>query len=401
MFKFINRYNAQFLLDLSLSKQLVLILGASAFIVLIFSFLMNSLGFGILIFIDPGNYANAFDAYPVIGMIEAIIGILFSGALISSITTSFIQWTENTRLKSLHELIEEAFQTHSSIKIRKLLEELHLNVESRNLSIIDAEIRLEIARDDIVKTIRQYRSSRLRRIKNDDTVVIENFGGNTEYGTYQNNNSDITIISTQSYSDAGIGHFTNGLAQSLDANYISNEFYSTGAPLKKLQLNFANNERYLTFQTPNETDALGKFKQDIISLSHLSDLFIYMGTSNGEREHDIHLLFGGAKGEIGFSLANTSYRDTTLLKNFYDVLHHQLTALGLKVATHEEFDNTSDIHLSQAIARQLNKNVLTIYVSTKILWGDEEGYYKVLSILRDSIKNQLLEEKEYISNMAI
>jgi hypothetical protein len=202
------------------------------------------------------------------------------------------------------------------------------------------------------------------------------------------------MISTQNYSDAGIGHFVATLSENLNTNYISNELFSSGALLKERQLNFAINEKYLDF-SHSDKEPFNQWLDDLKELINISDTVFYMGTANDKKnsEHDVHLLFGGKKGQSGFDVENPLYNDLNRLEKFYIGLKHDLNELGFKVGTHEEFGNTNKKHLSQAIHNNFNKNVVVIYVSTKILLLEEdELYYKTVLAFVNNIKKYLMKD---------
>jgi len=388
MFNIFKKFDPDFFINFTLKQQLLFIILISSGLILVFSIIMDSTGLGISLFLDPGNYADAFENHPTIGMIEAIIGVIFSGALISTITSGFVSWAERSKLAKLHVLILEAFDTIPLIKTRKLLTDLELESKLRMFNIDEAEIRLEIPKADIIQVIQLFGNLRLRYMKDTKETVIEAFSVNKAYGHFENRDSQITLISTQNYSDAGIGHFADALSFNVGANYISNEFYSSGAPLKKKQINFSSNDCYSHLETKCENEILSEFIEDCKTICANKKLLVYIGTSNGEREHDIHVLFGGELGHNDFNVSHSSYTDTTKLEKAYLEFKSQLLDLNIKVATHEEFGNKNEKHLSQALRKHLNAEVITIYISTKILWArDDTKYYQLMK----NLKTMLLE----------
>jgi hypothetical protein len=330
--------------------------------------------------------------HPFLGILEIIVGIILSSALISAITSAVIQWTEKARIHEVHHIIKDAFEGHSLIRVRKLLKENNLKARRKNLLLTEAELRLEIPKEDIIQAIQTFKGLRLRMLKVDKSIIIEDFEENTQYGVYKNQNSKTTIISTQNYSEAGIGHFAYTLNQNLNSNYISNEFYSSGALLKEKQINFSANENYLDFSHSNK-EVFNKWLDDIKEVSTISDTVFYIGTASDKWENDVHLLFGGKKGQNGFDVENPIYEDLGKLEKFYNGLKLDLDELGFNVGTHQSFGNTNKKHLSQAIHNNFNKNVVVLYISTKILWLEEdELYYKTIIAFVNNIKKYLLKD---------
>jgi hypothetical protein len=55
----------------------------------------------------------------------------------------------------------------------------------------------------------------MRHLRKTTRLVIEDFEVNRSYGAFIDRKSPVTIIATQNYSDAGIGHFSATLAKTL------------------------------------------------------------------------------------------------------------------------------------------------------------------------------------------
>jgi F0F1-type ATP synthase delta subunit len=268
--------------------------------------------------------------------------------------------------------------------------------ELRRLNIIDTEVRLELPRDEVIDAIRMYGGLRLRKNKNNDTIELEHFNENKSYGYCENNKSPITIISTQNYSDPGIGHFSYTVAKNLNANYISNEHFSSGASLKRKQINFSTNE-YYTDHTIDSPQELVDFYNDVTSLMSASKIVINFGTASAERTNHIHILFGGEKSQEGFNIANRTFDCLDCIKEFYSDLSAQLNTIGeLKVATHDELGNSNNDHLSLAIRKEFNTNIITLNISLNIIHSDSDKvYFQTMKAVIDAIENNFLEDAKH------
>jgi len=386
--KFINSIKK--LLKLNFYMQLVLLFLVSVIFIYVFNLILDSVDVSIGLFFDPTTYSEVLKTHPFLGILEIIIGIILSSALISAITSAVMQWTEKARIHEVHHMIKDAFEGHSLIRVRKLLKENNLIAKRKDLLLTEAELRLELPKEDIIQAIQTFKGLRLRMLKVDKSVIIEDFEENASYGVYQNKDSKITIISTQNYSEAGVGHFAYTLSQNLNANYISNEFYSSGALLKEKQINFSANEKYLDF-SPSKKEVFNEWLNDIKEVATISDTIFYIGTSSDKWDNDVHLLFGGKKGQSGFDVENPIYDDLEKLEDFYNALKSDLGELGFNVGTHENFGNTNKKHLSQAMHNNFDTNVVVLYISTKILWLEEdELYYKTIISFINNIKKYLL-----------
>ena len=253
-------FNKQYLLILrKFAIQLLVLIVSSYLIIIMFGFLNNSNSDSFKYFIDPSSIIDLEEsnqaATRIVIIIESIIGICLTGGIISIITSLVLEITEQKRLTNIYLLIKRAFKYQSKINTRTLIKKLGITANSRSFYLHELEVALDLDRADITKVISNSRDLRLKIQKQDERILIEEFPGNTSYGSLiyrESNYSGIVIVSTQNTSDNGIGHFTRTIADCLNAHYISNEYYSSGSLLEEKQINFATNEFYY------KTDSLGK-----------------------------------------------------------------------------------------------------------------------------------------------
>ena len=372
--------------------QLLLLGVCITAITIIGALILKSSKLSFRLLVDPGSNKDVSRKFFLFGALQTIIGIVIVGALISVLTNKLITIIEDDRLKVFHTTIKESFETNRLIRVRKLLSNNNLESRGRLFNIEDAEVRLEIGREDIMKCIRRFGELRLRKMINTNEVVIEDFQPNTSYGTFINRNSNLTIISTQNYGDACIGHFNYTIASNLSANYISNEFFSSGSPLKSRQINFAANDIYLEMMASDSESPLDLFVNDLESLKSQTNLFIYIGPSGAKWNNDIHIMFRGGGEKDPFTTKISTYTDLSKLKDSYIDVKERLLNLDINVGTHEEFAGDKKNQLPNAIFDNWKKETIRFHVSSKILWNeDEEIYYKVLLEIMRSIEE--LEKK--------
>ena len=372
--------------------QLLLLGVCITAITIIGALILKSSKLSFRLLVDPGSNKDVSRKFFLFGALQTIIGIVIVGALISVLTNKLITIIEDDRLKGFHTTIKESFETNRLIRVRKLLSNNNLESRGRLFNIEDAEVRLEIGREDIMKCIRRFGELRLRKMINTNEVVIEDFQSNTSYGTFINRNSNLTIISTQNYGDACIGHFNYTIASNLNANYISNEFFSSGSPLKSRQINFAANDIYLEMMASDSESPLDLFVNDLESLKSQTNLFIYIGPSGAKWNNDIHIMFRGGGEKDPFTTKISTYTDLSKLKDSYIDVKERLLNLDINVGTHEEFAGDKKNQLPNAIFDNWKKETIRFHVSSKILWNeDEEIYYKVLLEIMRSIEE--LEKK--------
>lgn len=97
----------------------------------------------------------------------------------------------------------------------------------------------------------------------------------------------------------------------------------------------------------------------------------------------MHILFGG-KEKDAFNVENLEFKNLDKLITAFKNISNDLNRIGFRVATHNEFDNTNEIHLTTGLHKKYEKDVLTFYISIKILWSeDNQNYYKTMHALNN------------------
>lgn len=374
----------------SLLGQCTLILLTAGLSIFIFGCFLKSYQLSLFLLIDPGAFTtldtNSDSTEKlVISIMQVIIGIILVSGIVSVLTNQLLSFSEKHRLKEGHDILKEAFETQSIRVVKNLIVKNGIKARLRNLNLENAEARLEIGKEDIIKAIRTFGNLRIRYIRTTKEVVIEDFYANTVYGSFIDKQSPITIIAAQNYSDANIGHFSASLANTLDCNYISNEFFSTGAPLKERHINFGINPAFNDFQVNGKTP-LDQFIEDIKEIDTQTKLYLYINSGSDTRTNDLHLLFRGDS-EQPFQSQNATYSNLELLRIIYEQLQSEFERLEYKVGTHEELSFKDPESLSNALHNYFHKDVLVFCISTKILWTqDEKKYYETMIAIISAIK---------------
>lgn len=327
-------------------------------IILLFALLLSSCQLSILYFFDQSSITSIKEGKTfIIAYIEIIIGILFTGFIISIITERFISLEEKRKIKENHSILLYAFENHIKIKTRNLLKQHNFKAKLRYLDITNAEIRLEISKEDIIKTVRQMPRLRLRL--NNDKIVLESFLENSIYGTLINSrNSNICIIATQAYSDLGIGHFSYSISENINSNYISNELFSSGAPLKKRQINFVSNEAYVEM-TKSIYKELNEFIRDLKAINNKTDLFVYMSVYGDDGVCGVKIRYNGKERNITDNIST---------------LKHNLSENNISLIIKDETETDSK-KLTCSLKRNFQKPTCEIYLSTGLLRNNEDKIY--------------------------
>ena len=346
------------------------------------------------------------DVYPITVMgkvfaaVIAMCGIgmfaLPAGILGSGFVDEIEQKKKEKDLKEKSGILLGAFRYESSITTRRLVDKLELPHMRKVLDVDHTMASLQYSQDEVFEAIGYSPSLRIRACKQsrdslyEDNFIIESFPVNASFGSVNNRGSNIHVISTQSGICAGIGHFSRTLAHALNANYYSNEFFSTSNLRKETLINFASNEFYNETDHQKTPQALKEWISYFDKWVKPNDLVIYLGTTVN-LDYDLHVLCGGEKGQMSFNDVKTpTFTPVKSVVEFYTQLANNLNELDMKLTTHSLFGNTNANHLSQVLNNKYNANVITIYVGASLLEFTPIGtYYKSIKILKDCIVSEL------------
>lgn len=202
--------------------------------------------------------------------------------------------------------------------IRKQCRYTKLRTVPQYISVVDIQAKQDIDSKDIIDAVRASDNLRLRNLATTqplgehahDRLVVEHFLKNTTYGAKINRQSNVTIVSTSSVQEAGIGNFAYYLALFGGFNYISKEVEVIPEE---------------PFSYYNITDEAGDpnvrtFLDDIKSMERSEkNWVIFLLSASGAEEPvyptQIHWIHGAKKGDSGYLDPNITVRDTALYDN--------------------------------------------------------------------------------------
>ncbi len=334
-------------------------------------------------------------------VIMIILGIVIIGLPVGILTGSFIEEiSESKKKKQLNtnsNIILRAMELEQKITVRKLVDKFNLTHKRKVLDVDFLMARMVFSQETIFSAINFSDNLRLRACKqsieiaNVDNLVIESFDVNTSFGSFIKRDSNIHVISTQSIGDLGIGHFSYILADALQANYYSNEFFSSANLLPETRLNFAVNEWYNN-NDDNIPEPFKEWRNILNNNIKKGDIVLYFGTGSLERVPFAHVLCGGKKGDIDFmKIENPIFDDINKIKYFFDLFSDKMKALDMPITSHSEFGNTNKNHLCQVLRNSNKANVLSLFISQKLLqFKSLDTFYTTIATLRDCIKKTLL-----------
>lgn len=353
-----------------------------------------------------GEFQPITIAGKVISILMTVIGVLIIGLPLGIITGGFVSEIEDTKkritLRKNAATIISAFTRERKIKIRTHIEALKLSSDARWIDLDLMSAKLQFAPSELFEIIRSSNQLRIRACKKqpdstyEDNLIVECFPANKVYGVEKLRQSNIHIIATQNYSDLGIGHFSRILADAIDANYYSNEYFSSGDFMLEKRINFSKNIDYLSSE-PSKSSVFEEWKNSLFDSIKKDDLVIYLGTAGGHNKGDFHVLCGGPKGDYEFSeIKDPTFGKINLVSSFFNNLKTIFEPINISIVNQANFPNTDEKHFSKAIRNKIRANVVTIYVNTNFLqFSDPMVYYDSIRIIADEILNTLNERVTY------
>lgn len=193
------------------------------------------------------------DIYPIsalgraISMMSAIVGIaiiaLPSGILTAGYMDAVAEEKRNKELEEYKKRIIRSFPLLENKSLKLWIAKNLPNTEgewyqgvkfkhiANNVSLAKLQLK-GLDMKDVFEVCEKYPEFRIKNeasaltsddIKN-DRYMLEHFPVNTPYGFFINRNSKVTIVSTSSCSEMGIGNFSYYLAKFAGFNYISKDF---------------------------------------------------------------------------------------------------------------------------------------------------------------------------------
>ena len=137
---------------------------------------------------------------------------------------------DESRLAKIHRKIDGAFEMPSySMNARRFMTKHKMTSHARGYTIEDLEFELEMSRDDIIASINLFQGFRVRQVFEPTTyIAVEKLNSNKPFGTLEDRQLPITLLTTLPLSARYLGHFSYVLAENMPANYLSNDFFDGG-----------------------------------------------------------------------------------------------------------------------------------------------------------------------------
>ena len=334
----------------------------------------------------------------VMATIVGLLGIALFAVPAGIIGAGFVEEIEaiktNEELKEKNEKLLTAFNYENqaaAIKIKRLIGLSH--IRRRFIRLTSAEFKLSISRADLLKIADKGRGIKLTTVNNIE--VVQSFDENSIYGTLNNRESSITVISSSSATQQYLGHFTYAISEYLNANYISSEHVSKSVWDPKYKCGLYSNPLYLSGKT-SDNIYFEQFKKDILETTLEKSTVIYFLCS-AAKNGSFHVLNGGIKGENKFTQDESTFENINSLESFYTSFEKSLKEFDKTegkiystINKHKFYGNQRKDRFHWFLQKEKDANIVCIYLSPLILESEPQEYYSIIEILGQSIKDNLL-----------
>ena len=349
---------------------------------------------------DPGHFAGKgpitltgryIDTF--IGILKILIFAVPAGLVANGFRKAMEDDKRKRKLVDFGERMRKAFA-------RKQCRFTRYKVVPRYLSIVDIQVKQRMDTKDILDTIDFCKDFRLRNLAStqniiehpQDRLIVEHFPleGQTSYGCKIDRGSDITIVSTSSTSEAGIGHFSYYLALYGGFNYIS----------KEIEQNPDNPRSYYLIDDEKAEPEIEEFMKDVRQLTRGEEKWaIFMLSASGGDEpihptqfHFIHNV------QKKLEVQPTTVLHEGLFIGLYDELAKMLEEeFQLKSDLDEYYLPVGKKNIAMQIGGGKDMNAFTLRTAYSVTEWDQRNI-AILRKMAEIIKTQLEPSKPFEEN---
>lgn len=359
----------------------------------------------------------------LLGILNIAIVAVPAGLLGSAFIDVIDEKKQEERLEENRRILKYAFKRELDRFTNYRVVPLHVSVE-------DIQIKLQFSMKEILDVVHNSPNFRLcnmaktvaREKRPQDKMVVENFFVNTDYGCKIDRGSAITIVSTSSYGEPGMGNVAYYLSMMGGFNFISKEaesnpfhhisYYNikkelladdkedvvkdrsffqkiadsmvgltTPEPVRKKrdQQDRENHEREM------ELKNLRQFINDIIAVSKGGWVIFLMSTS-GIYDSDIHFATGlsadpAVKGE--------STVDDAVFNRLYDNLSRALQEKhNLKTDCNQSVTTSNEANIAKVLGAPQTIKAFSIFFSYEVTCRNSEYLY-IAQTIADTVRQEL------------
>lgn len=359
----------------------------------------------------------------LLGILNIAIVAVPAGLLGSAFIDVIDEKKKEERLEENKKKLKYAFKREIDRFTNYRVVPLHTSVE-------DIQIKLQLSMEEILDIVHDSNNFRLcnmaktvaRENRPQDKIVVENFYTNTAYGCKIDRNSDVTIVSTSSYDEPGMGNVAYYLSMMGGFNFISKEaesnplhhisYYNIKKDLLQVdeetvlekksildeiadfmgRLNTPEsvrkqhlNQQKERVERENELKNLRLFVKDIVDISR-GKWVIFLLSTNETFDTEIHFSTG-----VSNDASNKcdSMSDSGVFKNLYNDLSKKLLEKhNLKCDCDQHFNTCNETNIGRVIGAPNDMNAFTIFISYDVTCRNSE-YLFIAKTMADVIKEKL------------
>ena len=338
---------------------------------------------------DPGGFADTPPISLVGRLIATAIGIL--GIAIFAVPAGLIgsAFTEVMSADN-HEIeIEENKKKLHLAFERKLCRFTRLQIMPLNLSIQEIIAKMRLTENDIIEAVRNSENFRIINIATTvpvddrpmDKLAIEHFFINRPYGCMIDRGSKVTIVSPASFIDPVIGAYSYYFAKLGGFNYVSREV--------------GEMRPYKSFYIYNsETPGFDEFKADIENLSAkdgswVVTLLAASGANEPEMPSQIHLTYGGKRGDSSLDAPTVVIRDKETAKAMFEEIENMLESeYGIKTDRQKYHDSANPNMFMRKLSNADSVNGLMVRIAWSCMYWDSRRI-QIAQTMADIIKKHV------------
>lgn len=338
---------------------------------------------------DPGGFADTPPISLVGRLIATAIGIL--GIAIFAVPAGLIgsAFTEVMSADN-HEIeIEENKKKLHLAFERKLCRFTRLQIMPLNLSIQEIIAKMKLTENDIIEAVRNSENFRIINIATTvpvddrpmDKLAIEHFFINRPYGCMIDRGSKVTIVSPASFIDPVIGAYSYYFAKLGGFNYVSREV--------------GEMRPYKSFYIYNsETPGFDEFKADIENLSAkegswVVTLLAASGANEPEMPSQIHLTYGGKRGDSSLDAPTVVIRDKETAKAMFEEIENMLESeYDIKTDRQKYHDSANPNMFMRKLSNADSVNGLMVRIAWSCMYWDSRRI-QITQTMADIIKKHV------------
>lgn len=340
-----------------------------------------------------GGYGNFRIATPVGKLMATVLGFakiaLFAipaGVFASGFLEEMERVQKEAIIRDNRAALISAFQFEDLTRHRIAKQKYNLSGPKKFLAMEDVNIRLYISYDEMIDVVKNGASLRLTNYENDSgsIIVMEYYEQNAVYGTFNNRNSPVTVISTHSGDQPFMGHYTARLAEGLGANYISNEIYSDSSLREEFRLPILHRDSYES-ETKDESPVIEQFKADLASVVKPGSLVVYLLAAPPIDENYPELVFV-RDGSPEEEAASGAFGDTEKLQAWAAALKKTAEEREISLAPRSDSGSLEEENLTKYLHQRLKADAVGVQISIDLLeTSDADLYYGSIRMLADAL----------------